>query len=97
MHGHIVTHNALAQDLLESSGMGGLNDIHPIQNLSRESTVSMEASILLCTALRAALFAAVDYLEDDPDSMDLDPPATHTPSKVSTLRISVEQQMIWAA
>ena len=57
----------------------------------------MEASILLGTALRAALFAAVDYLEDDPDSMDQDPPATYTPSKVNTLHISVEQQVIWAA
>ena len=64
--------------------MGGLNDIHPIQNLNTGFTVSAEAGILLCTALRAALFGAVDYLEDNTDSMDVDAPnGTYHPNEVS--------------
>lgn len=76
------------QDLLTSSGMGGLNDIHPIQNLNTGFTVSVEAGILLCTALRAALFGAVDYLEDNADSADSDAPSdAYSPTEVSMLQV----------
>ena len=81
-------HTAALQDLLDSSGMGGLNDIHPIQNLNTGFTVSAGAGILLCTALRAALFGAVDYLEDNPDSMDSGAPQdSYHPTEVGMLQL----------
>ena len=68
---------------MDSSGVGGLNDIYPIQNLSREAKVSVEAGMLLCRALQAALYAAVDYLQDQPDTMEPDATSAYTAAEVS--------------
>ena len=53
-----------AQDLDESSSVGGRKDILPIKNLTEETHPTREASVLVCRALQQAMYAAVDYLRE---------------------------------
>ena len=52
------------QDLEQAAGVGGQKDILPIKNLCDESKPTIEASILVLSALQHALYAATDYLRE---------------------------------
>ena len=73
----------LPQDLEESSGVGGQQHIYPVLNVSKVSMISAEASILLCKALQGALYAAIDYLENDADTSGAQRRPGCTPKEVS--------------
>ena len=73
----------VVQDLQESSGVGGQQHILPVQNVSKESMISPEAGILLCKALQGALYAAMDYLENDADTSGAQTRSTYMPEEVS--------------
>ena len=73
----------VSQDLEESSGVGGQQHIYPVLNVSKVSMISPEASILLCKALQGALYAAMDYLENDADTSGAQTRSTYTPEEVS--------------
>ena len=72
----------MSQDLQESSGAGGQQHIFPVQNVSKESMISPEASILLSKALQGALYAAMDYLENDADTAEAQTRPDYTADQV---------------
>ena len=59
----------MAQAVGEGSGVGGIKDVFPIKNLTKEESEEgiRSITVLAFRALKNALYAASDYLQDQDD------------------------------